>query len=47
MGWAFRDEFDCGTLQSVDRQVREQRIVIMATVSSGVLLFVTTVLIRR
>jgi hypothetical protein len=47
VGCAFDDEFECGTLQSVDRQLCEQRMGIMATVSSGVLLFVTIVLIRR
>jgi hypothetical protein len=47
VGWAFDDEFECRTLQSVDRQLREQKMGIMATASSGVLLFVTTVLIRR
>ena len=47
VGWAFDDEFECRTLQSVDRQLREQSRGIMASVSSGVLLFVTIVLIRR
>jgi hypothetical protein len=46
-GWAFDDEFECRTLQSGDRQLREQRMGIMARVSSSVLLFVTIVLIRR
>jgi hypothetical protein len=31
---AFNDEFECRTLQSVDRQLREPGIGIMATVSS-------------
>jgi hypothetical protein len=35
VGWAFDDEFECRTLQSVDRQVCEQGIGITATVSSG------------
>jgi hypothetical protein len=47
VGWAFDDEFECRTSQSVDRQLRERRIGIMPGASSGVLLFVTIVLIRR
>jgi hypothetical protein len=47
MGWALDDEFECRTLQSVDCQLRVQRMVIRAGVSSGVALFVTIVLVRR
>jgi len=47
VGRAFDDEFECRTLQSVDRQWRDRRIGIVASVSSGVLLLATIVLIRR